>query len=63
MRPLIDVWRSATSRLILIYGALFVVWSVVLLGAIQWESSRYLTHVLDQIVSQRMLGWSLPGVQ
>lgn len=54
MRPLIDVWRSATSRLILIYGALFVVWSVVLLGAIQWESSRYLTHVLDQIVSQRM---------
>ncbi|WP_225578558.1 HAMP domain-containing sensor histidine kinase [Rhodanobacter sp. 7MK24] len=54
MRPLIDVWRAATSRLILIYGALFVVWSVVLLGAIQWESSRYLTHVLDQIVSQRM---------
>lgn len=54
MRPLIDVWRAATSRLILIYGALFVVWSVVLLGAIQWESSRYLTHVIDQIVSQRM---------
>ncbi|BFI94806.1 MAG: HAMP domain-containing sensor histidine kinase [Rhodanobacter sp.] len=54
LRPLIDVWRAATSRLILIYGALFVVWSVVLLGAIQWESSRYLTHVLDQIVSQRM---------
>ena len=54
LRPLIDVWRAATSRLILIYGALFVVWSVVLLGAIQWESSRYLNHVIDQILLQRM---------
>jgi signal transduction histidine kinase len=54
LRPLIDAWRSATSRLILIYGALFVVWSVVLLGAIQWESSRYLNHVIDQILRQRM---------
>ena len=54
MRPLIDVWRAATSRLILIYGALFVVWSVVLLGAVQWESSRYLNRVLDQILLQRM---------
>ena len=54
MRPLVDAWRSTTSRLILIYGALFAVWSVLLLGAIQWESTRYLDHVVDQVLQQRM---------
>ncbi|MBB3226270.1 signal transduction histidine kinase [Luteibacter sp. Sphag1AF] len=54
MRPLIDVWRSATSRLILIYGALFAIWSVILLGVVQWETSRYLVRVIDQMLLQRI---------
>lgn len=54
MRPLINAWRGTTSRLILIYGALFVVWSVVLLGTVQWETSRYLTQVINQLLEQRL---------
>jgi len=54
LRPLTDAWRSATSRLILIYGALFAIWCVVLLGVVQWESSRYLTNVVDGMLSARL---------
>jgi signal transduction histidine kinase len=54
LRPLTDAWRSATSRLVLIYGALFAVWCVVLLGVVQWESSRYLTRVVDGMVAARI---------
>ncbi|KJV35473.1 sensor histidine kinase [Luteibacter yeojuensis] len=54
LRPLTDAWRSATSRLILIYGALFAIWCVVLLGVVQWESSRYLTNVVDGMLSARI---------
>jgi signal transduction histidine kinase len=48
-----DHWRSATTRLILIYGAFFVVWSIVLVGAVYWETGRYLSRVVDEIVEQR----------
>lgn len=54
LRPLIDAWRSATSRLILIYGALFAIWCVVLLGVVQWESSRYLSNVVDGMIAARI---------
>ena len=54
LRPLIDAWRSATSRLILIYGALFAIWCVVLLGVVQWESSRYLSNVVDGMLAARI---------
>jgi signal transduction histidine kinase len=54
LRPLIDVWRSATSRLILIYGGLFAVWCVILLGVVHWETSNYITGVLDQLLLQRL---------
>ncbi|WP_243042674.1 sensor histidine kinase [Dyella sedimenti] len=47
-------WHSATSRLILIYGALFTLWGFVLVGTIQWETSRYLNSVIDQMLLQRM---------
>ncbi|MEO6689784.1 MAG: HAMP domain-containing sensor histidine kinase, partial [Dokdonella sp.] len=53
MLNLSDHWRSATTRLILIYGAFFVVWSVVLVGAVYWETGRYLSRVVDDIVVQR----------
>jgi signal transduction histidine kinase len=48
-----DHWRSATTRLILIYGAFFVLWSVVLIGVVYWETGRYLSRVVDEIVVQR----------
>jgi len=54
LRPLSDAWRSATARLILIYGALFAVWCIVLLGVVQWESSRYLSNVIDQMLAARI---------
>lgn len=54
MRPLIDAWRSATARLLLIYGGLFAVWSVVLLGVVHWETCRYLNNVIDQLLLQRI---------
>lgn len=54
MRPLTDAWRSATSRLIIIYGALFAIWCVVLLGVVQWEASRYLSGVVDQMLAARI---------
>lgn len=49
-----NAWRSATTRLIVIYGALFAVWGLVLVGVIQWETTRYLNTVIDQILVQRM---------
>ncbi|MFC4765705.1 sensor histidine kinase [Dyella koreensis] len=49
-----NAWRSATSRLILIYGLLFAAWGLVLVGVIQWESARYLNTVVDQMLEQRM---------
>ncbi len=49
-----ELWRSSTSRLILGYGALFVAWSIVLIGAISWETARYLENVVDQILQQRL---------
>ncbi|MBO9830370.1 HAMP domain-containing histidine kinase [Xanthomonas sp. A2111] len=52
--PLSDAWRSATSRLILIYGSLFAIWCIVLLGIVQWESTRYLSHVIDQMLVARI---------
>ncbi|BBD81244.1 sensor histidine kinase [Aerosticca soli] len=47
-------WRSAASRLILVYGALFALWALLLLGVVQWEATRYLNGVIDQLLEQRM---------
>ncbi|WP_445145908.1 ATP-binding protein [Dyella sp. Tek66A03] len=49
-----NAWHSTTSRLILIYGALFAVWGFILVGVIQWETTRYLNGVIDQVLLQRM---------
>ncbi|WP_267222050.1 sensor histidine kinase [Dyella silvae] len=49
-----NAWHSATSRLILIYGALFTLWGSVLVGVIQWETTNYLNKVIDQMLQQRM---------
>jgi signal transduction histidine kinase len=49
-----EQWRSSTTRLILIYGAFFVAWSVLLIVMINWQTSRYLETVVDQILEQRI---------
>ena len=46
-------WRSSSTRLILVYGAFFVAWTVVLVGVVDWQISRYFDHVVDQILEQR----------
>lgn len=46
-------WRASATRLLLVYGALFVVWGTVLVGVVQWETRRYLSTVTDQILEQR----------
>ena len=53
MLKLSDHWRSATTRLILIYGAFFVLWGIVMIGVVYWQTGRYLSHVVDAIVEQR----------
>jgi signal transduction histidine kinase len=49
-----ELWRSGVTRLILGYGALFVAWCIVLIGAISWETAHYLENVVDQILEQRL---------
>ena len=47
-------WRSSTKRLILVYGAFFVAWTVVLIGAISWQTANYLDGIVDSILEQRL---------
>jgi signal transduction histidine kinase len=49
-----ELWRSSVTRLLLGYGALFAAWSIVLIGAISWETARYLENVVDRILQQRV---------
>lgn len=44
---LTDLWRSSSSRLLLVYGGLFALWCVALVGVIQWNTTRYLSNVVD----------------
>ena len=50
----IDHWRTSTVRLLGVYGVFFALWSVLLIGVIQWDTSRYLSKVVDQILEQRL---------
>ncbi|HEY6941487.1 HAMP domain-containing sensor histidine kinase [Dokdonella sp.] len=47
-------WRSSTKRLLLVYGAFFVAWTVVLIGAIRWQTANYLDGIVDSILEQRL---------
>jgi len=47
-------WRSSTVRLIALYGAFFLVWSVVLVAAINWQTTQYLDRVVGEILEQRV---------
>ena len=50
---LADYWRISTARLLPVYGVMFAVWSVVLVGAVQWDTMNYLSGVVDQLLEQR----------
>ena len=47
-------WRSSTTRLIIIYGAFFLVWSIVLIVWINWQTTQYLDQVVGNILEQRV---------
>jgi len=52
--PLETGWRPSAVRLIVIYGAFFLAWSVVLIGTISWQTRQYLDFVVGQILEQRV---------
>ena len=47
-------WRPSAVRLIVIYGAFFLAWSVVLVGTINWQTTQYLDRVVGDILEQRV---------
>lgn len=49
-----ELSRVSTVRLLPIYGFLFVLWSVLLIGWVQYDTKRYLSGVVDEILRQRM---------
>lgn len=50
---LAELARISTVRLLPVYGALFVLWSVLLIGWVQYDTIRYLSGVVDEILHQR----------
>jgi len=47
-------WRATTSRLLLAYGVFFVIWGMVLLGFIYWETRHYLENRTDTQLRQQV---------
>ena len=47
-------WRATTSRLLLAYGVFFVIWGLVLLGSIYWETLHYLESRTDLQLKQQI---------
>lgn len=47
-------WRATTSRLLLAYGLFFVIWGMVLLGLIYWETLHYLETRTDLQLKQQV---------
>ncbi|HEY0683555.1 MAG TPA: HAMP domain-containing sensor histidine kinase [Steroidobacter sp.] len=51
---LAELSRISTVRVLPIYGILFVLWSVLLVSWVQYDTKRYLSGVVDEILRQRM---------
>lgn len=51
---LAELSRVSTVRLLPVYGVLFVIWSVLLIGWVQYDTMRYLSGVVDEILRQRI---------
>jgi len=52
--PLPGRWRSSAIRLLVIYGAFFLAWSIVLVATINWQTTQYLDRVVGEILEQRV---------
>jgi signal transduction histidine kinase len=50
---LAELSRISTVRLLPVYGILFVLWSVLLIGWVQYDTMKYLSGVVDEILRQR----------
>jgi hypothetical protein len=48
-----DVWRTTTARLTVLYGLIFAVGILTLLGVVYWQSALYLNHRVDRILKAR----------
>ena len=48
-----EVWRTTTARLTLLYGLIFAVGILTLLGVVYWQSTLYLNHRVDRILKAR----------
>jgi signal transduction histidine kinase len=59
LRRLTDNWRSTTARLILIYGVFFVLWGVLVIGAIHWQAASYLSRVSDDQIGRQASYFSM----
>ena len=51
--PLDTRWRPGAVRLLAIYGAFFLAWSIVLIGTISWQTTQFLDRVVGEILEQR----------
>ncbi len=52
--PIDARWRPSTARLIVIYGVFFLIWSIVLIGTISWQTTQYLDQIVGEILEQRV---------
>jgi signal transduction histidine kinase len=48
-----EVWRTTTARLTALYGLIFAVGLLTLLGAVYWQSEVYLNQRVDRIIKAR----------
>jgi len=48
-----DIWRTTTARLTVLYGLIFALGILALLGVVYWQSALYLNHRADRIIKAR----------
>jgi signal transduction histidine kinase len=48
-----EVWRTTTARLTVLYGLIFALGILTLLGVVYWQSALYLNHRVDRILKAR----------
>ena len=48
-----DIWRTTTARLTVLYGLIFALGILTLLGVVYWQSALYLNHRVDRIIKAR----------
>jgi signal transduction histidine kinase len=49
-----EVWRTTTARLTVLYGLMFALGVLTLLGVVYWQSTIYLNHRVDRILRDRV---------